>query len=99
MQGSPSAVPRSDDFVWMLHSAVKRYGIRLACGVVVGALLLSSPAAAQNKRITAYETEDGLPEMQVWDGLQGPEGYLWLGLYGGGLARFDGQEFKRLTID
>ncbi|WP_263819532.1 hybrid sensor histidine kinase/response regulator [Salinibacter sp.] len=89
---------RSDDVVWMLHSALKRYGIRLACGIVVGALLLSSPAAAQNKRITAYETEDGLPKMQVWDGLQGPEGYLWLGLYGGGLARFDGQEFRHFTM-
>ena len=83
----------------MQHILVERCGLLLACGIIVGVLLWSSPAGAQETRITAYETEDGLPEMQVWDGLQGPRGYIWLGLYGGGLARFDGQKFKHFTID
>ncbi|WP_233992774.1 hybrid sensor histidine kinase/response regulator [Salinibacter altiplanensis] len=60
---------------------------------------MAGPVMAQDQRVTTYDTEDGLPEMQVFDGLQGPRGYLWLGLYSGGVARFDGQEFKQLTIE
>jgi len=67
--------------------------------VIAGIVFLTSPAIAQDQRVTAYGSKDGLQEMQVWDGTQGPRGYLWLGLYGGGLSRFDGQEFTRLTIE
>ncbi|WP_263784780.1 hybrid sensor histidine kinase/response regulator [Salinibacter grassmerensis] len=78
---------------------LRTYRALLACAAVFGLVLLSGPATAQGQRVTTFETEDGLPKMQVWDGLQGPRGYLWLGLYGGGLARFDGHEFKRFTIE
>lgn len=49
---------------------------------------------AQNKQIRVYNLEDGLPQSQVYDIIQDDLGYLWLGTQGGGIARFDGSEFK-----
>ena len=95
---APLAVPGRDAPMRMQHIVWRRFVALLPCVAVLG-LLLSTAAAAQDQRVTAYETEEGLPKMQVWDGLQGPEGYLWLGLYGSGLARFDGQEFTHFTIE
>ncbi|GEQ85046.1 histidine kinase [Patiriisocius marinistellae] len=41
-----------------------------------------------------YTLADGLPQSQVYDVVQDSVGYLWLGTQGGGLARFDGEDFK-----
>ena len=57
------------------------------------AALLGSPAQAQQRHVTQYSLEEGLPQSQVSDALQGHRGYLWLGLFGGGVARFDGHDF------
>lgn len=43
--------------------------------------------------IDAWDTEDGLPQHSVITMIQTRDGYLWLGTYGGGLARFDGRRF------
>ena len=40
-----------------------------------------------------------MPQSQVWDVEQGVNGYLWVGLYGGGVARFDGRQFETLTME
>jgi len=45
-------------------------------------------------RIDRWQTEDGLPGNTVTSILQTRDGYLWIGTFGG-LARFDGVQFKR----
>ena len=57
-------------------------------------LLFGGVHFAQNKQIRTYNLEDGLPQSQVYDLIQDDFGYLWLGTQGGGIARFDGYEFK-----
>ena len=49
---------------------------------------------SQNKQLRAYTLEDGLPQSQVYAMTLDTKGYLWLGTQGGGLARFDGSDFK-----
>ena len=49
---------------------------------------------SQNKQLRAYTLEDGLPQSQVYAMTLDFKGYLWLGTQGGGLARFDGNDFK-----
>ena len=47
--------------------------------------------------IRNYKAIDGLPQSQVNIMLEDTNGYLWIGTHGGGLARFDGREFKVYT--
>ena len=44
-----------------------------------------------------YTLKNGLPQSQVSSLLEDKNGYLWIGTHGGGLARFDGREFKVYT--
>ncbi|MFZ2905673.1 MAG: two-component regulator propeller domain-containing protein [Cyclobacteriaceae bacterium] len=44
-----------------------------------------------------YTAVNGLPQSQVNSIVEDVNGYLWMSTYGGGLARFDGQEFKVYT--
>lgn len=55
---------------------------------------LVSDLQSQNKQLRAYTLEDGLPQSQVYAMTIDTKGYLWLGTQGGGLARFDGNDFK-----
>jgi len=48
--------------------------------------------AASPFLITHWTTENGLPQNSVTTIVQTPDGYLWLGTFGG-LARFDGVKF------
>jgi len=57
-------------------------------------LIFVSFGFAQNKQIVSYNLADGLPQSQVYAALQDNYGYLWLGTQGGGIARFDGDDFK-----
>jgi ligand-binding sensor domain-containing protein/two-component sensor histidine kinase len=56
-------------------------------------LLISSFTYSQNSQLQNFNTKEGLPQSQVYDIVQDSIGYLWLGTQGGGLARFDGDEF------
>ncbi|WP_025741567.1 sensor histidine kinase [Aquimarina pacifica] len=56
-----------------------------------------NPLLSQNNQLRAYTLEDGLPQSQVYDIIQDEVGYLWLGTQGGGLCRFDGEEFNIWT--
>ncbi|MGJ8591268.1 MAG: ligand-binding sensor domain-containing protein [Aquaticitalea sp.] len=58
------------------------------------ALLSSAISFGQNNELRSYTLEDGLPQSQVYGMAQDAIGYLWLGTQGGGLARFDGDNFK-----
>ncbi len=64
--------------------------------VWVGTIYISY---AQNNGLRAYTLEDGLPQSQVHDIIQDDIGYLWLGTRGGGLSRFNGEEFKTWNED
>jgi ligand-binding sensor domain-containing protein/signal transduction histidine kinase len=44
-----------------------------------------------------YTVLNGLPQSQVTSLMEDKSGYLWIGTHGGGLARFDGREFKVYT--
>ncbi|HYC86338.1 MAG TPA: two-component regulator propeller domain-containing protein [Chryseosolibacter sp.] len=47
--------------------------------------------------IRNYKAIDGLPQSSVNILLEDKNGYLWIGTEGGGLARYDGREFKVYT--
>ena len=47
--------------------------------------------------VSVWQTDDGLPQNEVTSLAQTPEGYLWIGLLHGGLARFDGVQFAQYT--
>jgi len=52
---------------------------------------------AQLLQMRAYSTGDGLPQSEVISIYQDRAGYLWLGTYENGLARYDGRTFQRIT--
>lgn len=63
--------------------------------------LLFFPAALlaqqDNFALRSYTAIHGLPQSQVSSIVEDDNGYLWMGTQGGGLARFDGQDFKVYT--
>jgi ligand-binding sensor domain-containing protein/signal transduction histidine kinase len=61
--------------------------------------LLGAPLWAQDFAYSTrnYTAIDGLPQSQVLTIVEDKSGYLWIGTAGGGLARFDGREFKVYT--
>jgi signal transduction histidine kinase/ligand-binding sensor domain-containing protein len=57
----------------------------------------ASALFAQQFSIRKYTAVDGLPQSEVRAMAEDKNGYLWLATQGGGLARFDGREFKVYT--
>ncbi len=53
---------------------------------------LSLPA--QRNNFQNFSLESGLPQSTIYCIIQDKRGYLWLGMDGGGLCRFDGIHFK-----
>ena len=66
-------------------------------------LFTSAIAAAQHGgqptdfALRNYTAIHGLPQSQINSIVEDDNGYLWMGTTGGGLTRFDGQEFKVYT--
>jgi ligand-binding sensor domain-containing protein/signal transduction histidine kinase len=60
-------------------------------------LALRGQSQDHSYSIRNYKALDGLPQSQVNIMLEDKNGYLWIGTHGGGLARFDGREFKVYT--
>jgi len=52
---------------------------------------------AQQYNFSWYTIENGLPQSQVYALFQDSKGYLWIGTYGGGLCRYDGNTFVTFT--
>ncbi|MEL6699364.1 MAG: two-component regulator propeller domain-containing protein [Bacteroidota bacterium] len=48
----------------------------------------------QGNDLVFFSVEDGLPQSQVYAIAEDPRGHLWLGTRGGGIAQFDGKEFR-----
>ncbi|MFZ6011284.1 MAG: ligand-binding sensor domain-containing protein, partial [Bacteroidota bacterium] len=68
--------------------------------VIIWLLIVWAQAGFSQYRsysIRNYKAIDGLPQSQVNIVLEDKNGYLWIGTEGGGLARFDGREFKVYT--
>ncbi|MBO6575222.1 MAG: response regulator [Rhodothermales bacterium] len=63
------------------------------------ACCLSTEAYAQQHLLESFSLGDGLPQSQIWDIEQDHQDFMWFATYGGGVARFDGQEFKVYTTD
>jgi len=60
--------------------------------------LCCNECPAQKYNISKFTTEDGLAGAEITSVIQDNKGYLWIGMYGGGIARFDGLQFKNYTI-
>ncbi len=60
-------------------------------------IVVANSAIAQKYSLRNFTALNGLPQSQVWAMVEDANGYLWLGTIGGGLARFDGKEFKVYT--
>ncbi len=56
--------------------------------------ILTGQAWAQQFTLRQYTAIDGLPQSQVNAMVEDQYGYIWIATAGGGLARFDGREFK-----
>ncbi|MGE0772560.1 MAG: two-component regulator propeller domain-containing protein [Cyclobacteriaceae bacterium] len=64
---------------------------------ISGAVSIPSLWAQQQFSLLRYTAVDGLPQSQVNMMVEDGNGYLWIGTNGGGLARFDGNDFKVYT--
>jgi len=64
---------------------------------VFALLFITINCCAQKLNFKSYSVSDGLPQAQVHDLTQTDDGYIWMGTYGGGLAKFDGKAFTNYT--
>lgn len=62
-----------------------------------GLFVVSVHVTAQPFSWRRYTPIDGLPQSQVLSLAEDQLGYLWIGTWGGGLARFDGRSFTCYT--
>jgi PAS domain S-box-containing protein len=61
-------------------------------------MTFASSALAQFLQIRNYGTNAGLPQSEVVSVYQDRAGYMWLGTYESGLARYDGHFFQRSSL-
>lgn len=81
------------------HRPPRLSGCLAALGAVLLAVWsLAGVVRAQTYNFHHYDTEDGLPQVQVLSVYRDDTGYLWMGTYGG-LSRYNGQEFRNYTTE
>ena len=68
------------------------------CGVWLVVMLAHASLCAQFLQIRNYSTNNGLPQSEVVSICQDRAGYMWIGTYESGLARYDGRAFLRPTL-
>lgn len=72
--------------------------MRIICLMGVLSFLFNTGfAQTYNYSLRNYKAIDGLPQSQVNMIVEDANGYLWVATHGGGLARFDGRQFKVYT--
>ena len=78
---------------FIVNDRVRRAG---GCAILIAALIWSPRAGAAESDwlVRNWQVEDGLPDNTVTAIQQTSDGYLWIGTYHSGLARFDGVQFK-----
>ncbi|MFT4683766.1 MAG: ligand-binding sensor domain-containing protein, partial [Flavobacteriales bacterium] len=57
-------------------------------------LLIAVFSYSQERKFIKFSIADGLPQSQIKDIVQDENGFLWVATNGGGVARYDGKEFK-----
>jgi signal transduction histidine kinase/ligand-binding sensor domain-containing protein len=66
--------------------------------IFVSTIIAAQHSGQQNGfALRNYTAVHGLPQSQINSIVEDRNGYLWMATYGGGLTRFDGQEFKVYT--
>lgn len=84
----------------MIHPGAKFFRKQVTFvipGIVLLILIFAGHAAAQHYNFKNYTLDNGLAQSQVVCSLQDSNGFLWLGTYGGGVSRFDGNKFENFT--
>ena len=72
----------------------------LACGLTFAICFWQgAPTAGQERTQRRYDQISGSHSSTVFSIGQDKDGFLWVGIEGGGLARFDGREFRRWAPD
>ena len=78
-----------------LRDATRRFLVQLAAALCCTCSLLGAgtvPSLSSSYLVKVWGQEDGLPHYSVPALSQTPDGYLWVGTFGG-LCRFDGDRF------
>ncbi len=66
--------------------------------IVLALFVLAVPLSSQVLPFEILGLKDGIPQSQVSALAQDHEGYLWVGTWGG-LARFNGSEFRNFFLE
>lgn len=61
-------------------------------------LFLTVVTQSQQYNFEKYSIEDGLPRSSVYSLMQDNDGFIWVGLDGGGAAIFDGKTFQTFDV-
>ena len=84
----------------LIHSmGFKKIHLSLICCLISFANLIAQDTPirlelfSKDYSVFQWTTENGLPQNNIKQIIEGPNGYLWLSTYNG-IARFDGYEFK-----
>lgn len=77
----------------MILTGLRDKGVLLA----IYFLIFTNPLVAQVYLFEQIGLEDGLPNNRINDMLEDSRGFIWLATDGGGLIRYDGNEFKTFS--
>src|SRR4051794_19635156 len=95
-----TASDRCERWIGLNPPPKRRFGVTWAVAAVMAIAVFSAPSLAAEPPpaapaafvVKTWRTSDGLPQSTVTALARTPDGYLWVGTYGG-LARFDGVRF------
>ena len=66
--------------------------------VIILLLLLSEVTFAQHHNFQKFSIEHGLPRSSTFSVIQDTEGFIWVGLEGGGVGMFDGYQYRNFDM-
>lgn len=78
-----------------IHPALRGTWLRAALAILLLAAARPAEAAGPDHHTRTWTTDDGLPHNSVGSIVQDSMGFMWFAT-AGGLARFDGREFREL---
>lgn len=84
----------------MRHAFLRVHRIAFQLGCLIGVLSLAAAErpVEDDFKVDQLTTHDGLPQNTIYPIAQTPDGYLWVGTWGG-LARYDGEEVVTMNPD
>lgn len=66
--------------------------------ILIAFLCFCSISFSQELSFRSFSVREGLPQSQVFSIQQDGLGYLWMSTQGGGVCRFNGEEFETFTV-